>query len=98
MHVSVNSHQQESQATNTPGRPANPESTVAHSPLSFFSDDNMPAIMNGACPDGFDAEDKTVARQMKSLSRTAPIALSDGERLDRCNSLNFLGRWLANGT
>ena len=42
---------------------------------SFFSDDNMSAIMNGTCPDGFNAEDKSVARQMKSLSRTAPIAL-----------------------
>ena len=31
--------------------------------------------MNGTCPDGFNAEDKSVARQMKSLSRTAPIAL-----------------------
>ena len=32
-------------------------------------------IMAGTCPDGFDAEDKNIARQMKSLSRTAPIAL-----------------------
>ena len=31
--------------------------------------------MSGACPEGFDAEEKNVARQMKSLSRTAPIAL-----------------------
>jgi enoyl-CoA hydratase/carnithine racemase len=35
----------------------------------------MPMIMAGTCPDGFDAEDKNIARQMKSLSRTAPIAL-----------------------
>ena len=35
----------------------------------------MVMIMQGTCPDGFDAEDKNIARQMKSLSRTAPIAL-----------------------
>jgi enoyl-CoA hydratase / 3-hydroxyacyl-CoA dehydrogenase len=36
----------------------------------------MPTIMAGACPEGFDADDKTVSRQLKSLSRTAPIALT----------------------
>lgn len=59
-----------------PGRPANQESKIAQFASAFFSDENMPAIMNGACPEGFDAEDKTVARQLKSLSRAAPIALS----------------------
>ena len=59
-----------------PGRPANQESKIAQFASAFFSDENMPAIMNGACPEGFDAEDKTVARQLKSLSRVAPIALS----------------------
>ena len=59
-----------------PGRPTNQESKIAQFASAFFSDENMPAIMNGACPEGFDAEDKTVARQLKSLSRTAPIALS----------------------
>ena len=59
-----------------PGRPANQESKIAQFASAFFSDENMPAIMNGACPEGFEAEDKTVARQLKSLSRTAPIALS----------------------
>ncbi|MEJ6563385.1 MAG: 3-hydroxyacyl-CoA dehydrogenase NAD-binding domain-containing protein [Euryarchaeota archaeon] len=62
-------------ANKYPGAPANPSSTVAAFASSFFSDDNMSAIMNGTCPDGFNAEDKSVARQMKSLSRTAPIAL-----------------------
>ena len=62
-------------ANKYPGAPANPSSAVAAFATSFFSDDNMSAIMNGACPDGFNAEDKSVARQMKSLSRTAPIAL-----------------------
>ena len=37
--------------------------------------------MSGACPEGFDAEDKNVARQMKSLSRTAPIALKMASEL-----------------
>ena len=59
-----------------PGRPTNQESKIAQFASAFFSDENMTAIMNGACPEGFDAEDKTVARQLKSLSRTAPIALS----------------------
>ena len=59
-----------------PGRPANQESKIVQFASAFFSDENMPAIMNGACPEGFDAEDKTVARQLKSLSRAAPIALS----------------------
>ena len=31
--------------------------------------------IHGACPEGFDSEDKIVSRQLKSLSRTAPIAL-----------------------
>jgi len=62
-------------ANKYPGAPANSSSAVAAFATSFFSDDNMSAIMNGACPDGFNAEDKSVARQMKSLSRTAPIAL-----------------------
>ena len=62
-------------ANKYPGTPANSSSAVAAFATSFFSDDNMSAIMNGTCPDGFNAEDKSVARQMKSLSRTAPIAL-----------------------
>ena len=42
---------------------------------SFYSDDNMGTILSGGCPEGFDPEDKMVSRQLKSLSRTAPIAL-----------------------
>ena len=58
-----------------PGSPAHPDSAVASFATSFYSDDNMVTIMAGTCPDGFDADDKNIARQMKSLSRTAPIAL-----------------------
>ena len=35
----------------------------------------MAGLLMGSCPDGFDAEDRNVGRQLKSLSRTAPIAL-----------------------
>ncbi len=58
-----------------PGAPNNPASPVASFASSFFSDENMPSLLSGTCPEGFDAEDKVVARQLKSLSRTAPIAL-----------------------
>jgi enoyl-CoA hydratase/3-hydroxyacyl-CoA dehydrogenase len=59
-----------------PGSPANPESAVATFSSSFFADKNMVDLMAGTCPTGFDAEDRNVSRQLKSLSRTAPIALS----------------------
>lgn len=59
-----------------PGSPANPESAVATFSSSFFADKNMADLMAGTCPTGFDAEDRNVSRQLKSLSRTAPIALS----------------------
>ena len=59
-----------------PGQPAQPESAVAVFTSSFFSDENMPDLMFGNCPGGFDSQDRNVSRQLKSLSRTAPIALS----------------------
>ena len=58
-----------------PGKPANSDSKVAIFAEAFYSDDNLISILDGNCPEGFDSEDKNVARQMKSLSRTAPIAL-----------------------
>ena len=58
-----------------PGKPANSDSKVAMFAESFYSDDNLISILDGNCPEGFDSDDKNVARQMKSLSRTAPIAL-----------------------
>ena len=36
----------------------------------------MESLAAGNCPEGFDPKDKMVSRQLKSLSRTAPIALS----------------------
>ena len=64
-----------------PGEPAQPSSAIATFASNFYSDENMASIMSGACPEGFDAEDKNVARQMKSLSRTAPIALKMASEL-----------------
>ena len=62
-------------AVKYPGQPANPSSPVAKFATSFFTDENMPVLMNGECPDGFDQGEKIVARQIKSLSFTAPIGL-----------------------
>ena len=58
-----------------PGIPANPDSAIASFTNSFYADENLESLLNGVCPDGFDSEDRNVSRQLKSLSRTAPIAL-----------------------
>lgn len=63
-------------ANKYPGQPAQPESAVAAFATSFFADENMADLMVGNCPGGFDSADRNVSRQLKSLSRTAPIALS----------------------
>ena len=43
---------------------------------AFYADANMEALLSGSCPPGFDAEDRNVTRQLKSLSRAAPVALA----------------------
>ncbi len=58
-----------------PGVPHNPEHPVAAFASAFYSDENMAGLLAGSCPEGFDAEDRNVSRQLKSLSRTAPIAM-----------------------
>ena len=58
-----------------PCEPRNPEHPVSTFASAFYSDANMPGLLSGSCPDGFDAEDRNVSRQLKSLSRTAPIAM-----------------------
>ena len=58
-----------------PGAPANPESSVVKFAEAFYTDVNMPALIGGGCPENFDSDDKTVSRQLKSLSYTAPIGL-----------------------
>ena len=58
-----------------PGIPTSPDSKVATFATTFYCDENMDSLLSGMCPEGFDAEDRTVTRQLKALSRTAPIAL-----------------------
>jgi len=59
-----------------PGKPKNTSSKVVQFAESFYSDENLSSLLLGTCPDGFDKEDKIVSKQMKALSRTAPIAVS----------------------
>jgi enoyl-CoA hydratase/carnithine racemase len=42
---------------------------------AFFSDQNMESLLSGQAPGGFDPEDRNVARQLKSLSRAAPVSV-----------------------
>jgi enoyl-CoA hydratase/3-hydroxyacyl-CoA dehydrogenase len=58
-----------------PGNPSNQESDVVRFATSFYSDENIVSLISGKNPDGFDAEDANVSRQLKSLSRAAPVAL-----------------------
>jgi len=58
-----------------PGQPQNPDHPVSAFANAFYNDANMAGLLSGSCPDGFDVEDRNVGRQLKSLSRTAPIAL-----------------------
>jgi len=64
-----------------PRRPADSGHPLVSFATSFYSDENMPSLLSGGVPDGFDAEEKMVSRQLKSLSRTAPIALSMASEL-----------------
>ncbi len=59
-----------------PAAPADPSHPAAAFALAFYSDANMAALAAGQAPKGFDPEDKMVGRQLKSLSRTAPMALA----------------------
>jgi enoyl-CoA hydratase/3-hydroxyacyl-CoA dehydrogenase len=64
-----------------PGRPADASNPVATFAAAFYSDANMTAITSGGAPRGFEAEDSHVARQLKSLSKTAPLALQAASAL-----------------
>ena len=57
------------------GKPIDENHPVSQFSNAFYSNENMETILSGSCPEGFDAEDKQVGRQLRSLSRTAPIAL-----------------------
>ena len=59
-----------------PARPTDSSHPATAFALAFYNDSNIDALLAGNCPEGFDAQDKMVSRQLKSLSRTAPIALS----------------------
>jgi enoyl-CoA hydratase/3-hydroxyacyl-CoA dehydrogenase len=78
-----------------PGQAANLQSPVVQFANNFFADANMSDIMNGVCPQGFDVEDKLVARQMKSLKFTAPIALAKASELIDATSSTDLSAGLA---
>lgn len=62
-------------ANKYPAKPANSESRVALFSTEFYSDATLEGLLNGKCPEGFDAEDSNVSRQLKALVRAAPIAL-----------------------
>ena len=57
------------------GEPKDKNHPVSLFATNFYKNENMDQIMSGKIPEGFDSDDKTVIRQMKSLSFTAPIAL-----------------------
>ena len=59
-----------------PAAPADSTHPTTAFALAFYSNENMATLAAGECPEGFDAADKMVSRQLKSLSRTAPIALA----------------------
>ena len=59
-----------------PARPADESHPAAAFALAFYNDANMDQLVAGNCPEGFETDDKMVSRQLKLLSRTAPIALS----------------------
>ena len=58
-----------------PGMASDESNPVVAFASSFYSDHNMDSISSGVCPDGFDATDKVVGRQLKLLSRGAPVAV-----------------------
>ena len=59
-----------------PGKPLNYDSEVALFAKDFYSDENIEALISGKVPENYDPENPRVSRQIKSLSRAAPIALS----------------------
>ena len=58
-----------------PGSPSDPSHPVAAMSKAFYSDSNLASLLSGQVPEGFDPEDRNVARQLKSLSRAAPVSV-----------------------
>jgi len=50
-------------------------SEAVQAAMEFYSDQNMKSIISGQTPEGIDEEDPYAIRQIKQISRTAPIAL-----------------------
>lgn len=59
-----------------PEKPPNEDSEVVLFAKDFYSDENIGELISGMTPKEYDLDDPRVARQIKSLSRVAPIALS----------------------
>ena len=77
-------------ANKYPGTPSNESSPVVQFAKKFYADENMATLLAGGCPEGFDVEDKTVARQLKSLKFTAPIGLAMASaRIDATESMTL---------
>ncbi|MDP6906442.1 MAG: 3-hydroxyacyl-CoA dehydrogenase NAD-binding domain-containing protein [Candidatus Thalassarchaeaceae archaeon] len=70
-----------------PHAPLQAEHPIATFTSAFYNDQNMATLLSGNCPEGFDVDDRNIGRQLKSLSRTAPIALKmANELLDAATS------------
>tara|TARA_B100001113_G_scaffold353099_1_gene356316 strand:+ start:2857 stop:4917 length:2061 start_codon:yes stop_codon:yes gene_type:complete len=58
-----------------PNEPINLHSNVVSFAREFYSDANIEDLLAGEVPEDFDSNNPLVSRQLKSLSRAAPIAL-----------------------
>jgi enoyl-CoA hydratase/carnithine racemase len=73
-----------------PCSPSDPSHPVSIMSKAFYSDANMGKILSGEVPEGFDPEDKNVSRQLKSISRAAPVAVRlANELLDKALSTDL---------
>ena len=79
-----------------PGKPSVANSRVGDFAESFYSDANLETLLGGNCPEGFDQEDRNISRQMKALSRTAPIALRMASSLIDASATTNLEKGLQN--
>lgn len=64
-----------------PGAPFDPDHPTSIFSREFYSDSNMEFILSGLTPDGFDPEDPIVAKQIRALSRSSPIAVATANDL-----------------
>lgn len=71
------------------GKPNNEQSRIVQFAKSFYSDENMQAILNHQCPKGFDEQDSNVSRQLKSLKFTAPVGLQMAHDLINASNLSL---------